>query len=180
MRLHRISYYADFGVYAALVCALILVAAVKDDWVGRARWSVSFLLGAAVWTLLEYVVHRFALHHLPVVSEMHALHHASPRAYVGTPTWLSLTILLAAIFLPTWWAFSLNIASGLLAGVMAGFLWYGIVHHAVHYRRPRRLASRLTAARQRHLQHHGRRQDVNFGVTTGLWDRLFGTLASRG
>ncbi|MGC2459911.1 MAG: sterol desaturase family protein [Steroidobacteraceae bacterium] len=179
MRLHKISYYADFAIYAALLCAIAMAAALVDDRLERAKWLVGFLVGAAGWTLLEYLLHRFVFHRLPVLSEMHAVHHVSPRAFVGTPTWLSLTILFCVIFLPAWWGFSINVASGLLAGVMAGFLWYGILHHAIHHRRPRMLASRLTATSQHHLRHHCCDQGGNFGVTTPLWDFVFRTMVPR-
>lgn len=179
VRLHKISYYADFAIYAALLCAIAVAAALVDDRLGRAKCLVGFLVGAAGWTLLEYLLHRFVLHRLPVLSEMHAVHHVSPRAFVGTPTWLSLTILFCVIFLPAWWGFSINVASGLLAGVMAGFLWYGILHHAIHHRRPRMLASRLTATSQHHLRHHCCDQGGNFGVTTPLWDFVFRTMVPR-
>jgi sterol desaturase/sphingolipid hydroxylase (fatty acid hydroxylase superfamily) len=58
---------------------------------------------------------------------------------------------------------------------MAGFLWYGIVHHAIHYRRPRTIAPRLLTATRRHALHHYSVQPGNFGVTTSLWDDVFGT-----
>ena len=179
VRLHKISYYADFAIYAALLCAIAVAAALVDDRLERAKWLLGFLVGAAGWTLLEYLFHRFVLHRLPVLSEMHAVHHVSPRAFVGTPTWLSLTILFCVMFLPAWWGFSINVASGLMAGVMAGFLWYGILHHAIHHRRPRMLASRLTATSQHHLRHHCCDQGGNFGVTTPLWDFVFRTIVPR-
>jgi sterol desaturase/sphingolipid hydroxylase (fatty acid hydroxylase superfamily) len=179
MRLHKFSYYADFAVYAALLCTMTFAAALVDDWQDRGKWLIGLFAGAAIWTLLEYLLHRFVLHRLPWLSGMHAVHHASPRAFVGTPTWLSLTVLFCAIFLPAWWGFSINVASGVLAGVMAGFLWYGILHHVIHHRRPRILASRSSAAAQRHLRHHCRDQCGNFGVTTELWDYVFGTILPR-
>ena len=66
-------------------------------------------------------------------------------------------------------------ASGLAIGVMAGFFWYGVVHHAIHYRKPRTLATRLLLATRRHAQHHYAREPGNFGVTTSFWDHVFGT-----
>jgi len=37
---------------------------------------------------------------------------------------------------------------------------------------------RLYEARLRHMTHHYR-EGVNYGVSTGFWDRVFGTLAAR-
>jgi sterol desaturase/sphingolipid hydroxylase (fatty acid hydroxylase superfamily) len=175
MVLSRTAYYADFAVYAAIIAGLTLSASLGLDWALRAKWLAAFLAGVAMWTLLEYLLHRFVLHRIPTFAQMHAVHHASPRAFVGTPTWVSLLILWIAIFVPAWRTLSLHIATGLIAGVMSGFLWYGILHHAVHHRRPRFLAQRLTACIHRHLRHHHAEVPGNFGVTTRLWDRLFGT-----
>jgi sterol desaturase/sphingolipid hydroxylase (fatty acid hydroxylase superfamily) len=175
MVLSRTAYYADFVVYAALIAVLTAIAAVDPDWGARLRWLAVFAGGITGWTLLEYLLHRFVLHHLPILADMHAVHHGSPRAYVGTPTWLSVSILWLAIFLPAWEYYGFDVASGIIAGVMTGFLWYGIVHHAIHHRRPRFLASRLTASIHRHLRHHYSQRPRNFGVTTPAWDQLFGT-----
>jgi sterol desaturase/sphingolipid hydroxylase (fatty acid hydroxylase superfamily) len=58
---------------------------------------------------------------------------------------------------------------------MAGFFWYGLVHHSIHHRKPRLIARRLIQASRRHAQHHYAMQSGNFGVTTSFWDRVFGT-----
>jgi len=65
-----------------------------------------------------------------------------------------LPILGGLFFLPIWRLFTLNIAFGALSGLIIGWLWYGIVHHVIHHRRPRRLAIALKAASHRHLRHH--------------------------
>jgi sterol desaturase/sphingolipid hydroxylase (fatty acid hydroxylase superfamily) len=63
-----------------------------------------------------------------------------------------------------------------MAGVMMGFLWYGIFHHAIHHGRPRALAALVLTCADRHQQHHFSGQPGNFGVTIPLWDYLFGTV----
>ncbi|HXR19010.1 MAG TPA: sterol desaturase family protein [Steroidobacteraceae bacterium] len=175
MLLSKTAYYADFAINAIIIGALTLIAACGADWARRLQWFALLVTGMVAWTLLEYLLHRFVLHQLPIFSHMHAAHHDSPRALVGAPTWLSLTFLWLAIFLPAWRSLSFNVASGLIAGVMLGYLWYGILHHAIHQRRPRLLASRLQTSIHRHLRHHYSSAAGNFGVTTPLWDYLFGT-----
>jgi sterol desaturase/sphingolipid hydroxylase (fatty acid hydroxylase superfamily) len=175
MRLTRTAYYADFGIYAAVLCVLIPAATVSANGTQRLHFFAAFLFAAAGWTLVEYLLHGFLLHRPSIFAAMHAVHHESPRAYVGTPTWATLGIIWLVVFVPAWRGVSLNVASGLTAGVMVGFLWYGIVHHAIHYRRPRMLASRLPATIRRHMHHHYSAQPGNFGVTIPLWDYVFGT-----
>jgi len=69
----------------------------------------------------------------------------------------------------------------LTVGMMAGFFWYGIVHHAIHHRRPRAIAPRLLAATRRHALHHYQRNPA-ISVYDPFWDHVFGTAldAARG
>ena len=179
MQLTKTAYYADFVIYAAVISVLSFIAAISADWTERLKWLAALVTGGAIWTLLEYLLHRYVLHGLPVFAAMHAVHHASPRAYVGTPTWITLAILWIVFFFPVWWCISFNVASGLIAGVMIGFLWYGIVHHAIHHGRPRLLASVMSTCALRHARHHYSGLTGNFGVTTPFWDCIFGTVVRR-
>lgn len=175
MRLSKTIYYADFVIYPVLVAIACLLAIWRNSPHAMAIWVQMALLGVLSWTLLEYILHRFVLHRIPVFALMHDAHHQVPLAFVGTPTWLSLAVIGAFVFLPAWALASSNTASGLTVGVMAGFFWYGIVHHAIHFRWPRYIARRLLVASRRHAQHHYAHQSGNFGVTTAFWDRVFGT-----
>ena len=175
MRLSKTAYHADFAIYTIVLGVLIAVAALSTNWVQRIHWFAAFTVAAACWTLLEYLLHRFLLHRVAPFAAMHGVHHDSPRAYVGTPTWATLGIIWLVVFVPAWRGVSFNVASGLTAGVMMGFLWYGIVHHVIHYRRPRLLAAWMPATTHRHLRHHYSPQPGNFGVTIPLWDYVFGT-----
>jgi sterol desaturase/sphingolipid hydroxylase (fatty acid hydroxylase superfamily) len=104
---------------------------------------------------------------------LHALHHEHPAALIGTPTWLS-----AGLFFGLWIALGrevpVPIADGLVAGLMAGYLFYAVVHDAVHHRRARS-GSWLHRAKRRHAQHHRAGPAAEFGVSTPLWDSVFGT-----
>jgi sterol desaturase/sphingolipid hydroxylase (fatty acid hydroxylase superfamily) len=139
--------------------------------VARIDWALALLAGIAVFSLLEYVAHRFVLHRVPPFRRLHAQHHAAPTALIGTPTWLSVAILAVGVFLPLWWGAGINLASGFSAGLILGYLWYVSMHHAVHRWRARQ-GSYLYRAKLRHAVHHRAEPWCNFGVTTGLWDFL--------
>ena len=47
------------------------------------------LAGAATWTFLEYVLHRFVLHGVAPFSDWHRQHHLRPLALICSPTVLS-------------------------------------------------------------------------------------------
>ena len=58
-------------------------------------------------------------------------------------------------------------------GIVCGFVVYEYVHYRIHFAHPRfAVEERLRA---RHLAHHMREPDAIFGVTTRIWDVVFGT-----
>jgi len=175
MRLSKTAYYADFAIYGAVITAAVIITGWRSNVHDFSVWLLAVVGGVIVWTLMEYIIHRYVFHQMPVFSPMHGAHHEAPLAFIGTPTWLSLGVIFGAVFLPAWGLGSLNTASGLAVGFMAGFSWYGLVHHDIHHRKPRLIARRLIVASRRHSQHHYSTQPGNFGVTTSFWDRVFGT-----
>ncbi len=172
VQLNWYVYLADFIVYPLAVVALAVFGMGTAAY--ASLWLATFLASLAAWTLVEYVLHRFVFHHLPIVEPMHEAHHADPGAMIGSPVWLSITIFAFGVFPPLWLALGANHASAVVAGLMAGYLWYMVVHHAVHHWAIDE-RSWLYAARMRHLLHHYRSQQRSYGVTIGLWDYVFGT-----
>jgi sterol desaturase/sphingolipid hydroxylase (fatty acid hydroxylase superfamily) len=175
----KVGYYADFIIYGLLVIGLVAFA-LREGRHDQLIWLAAAIAGAGSWTLIEYLLHRFVFHRMPFIADLHHAHHAAPRAYVGTPTWASLLTLAGVFFVPMWRLCSLNIALGAISGLITGWLWYGIVHHVIHHRRPRWLATTLKVASHRHFLHHSPYECGTFGVTTVLWDRLFATRIPNG
>jgi sterol desaturase/sphingolipid hydroxylase (fatty acid hydroxylase superfamily) len=178
VQLSKAGYYADFVVYPVLLLPLGAVVVWGSTWQQQIVWAIACLIGIAGWTLLEYVMHRVVLHHVPPFRGMHDLHHATPIAMVGTPTWFSAAFIGGGVLLPLWWQAGLNISSGLTFGLILGYLWYVLVHHAIHRWRAQD-GSYLYRAKRRHSQHHHVQQSYNFGVTTAYWDRFFGSARLR-
>ena len=170
----RVGYFADFAVYAIVLVALVTVG-VSGQAGSRSQWLGAAVGGAAAWTLIEYVLHRFVFHQVPAIAAIHFIHHRLPRSYLWTPTWASLAVLTGVFLLPLWrWA-SPTAALGVVTGIVAGYLWYGIEHHIIHHGRPRWVATALRGAGRRHALHHGSSNSGNFGVTTSVWDVAFAT-----
>lgn len=174
MRLSKANYYADIVVYPVVVAALFVGEFTGAHAVAPYRWLALCAIGLCSWTLIEYVIHRFVFHVVPPALQMHLAHHAEPRATIGTPIWLSFAAFALGGFLPLWSYGGFETASGGLAGLLLGYIWYIIVHHAVHHWRIEP-TSWLYTAKLRHTTHHYRSDDYNFGVTTRFWDRAFGT-----
>jgi sterol desaturase/sphingolipid hydroxylase (fatty acid hydroxylase superfamily) len=175
MQLSKYSYYSDFIVYPVVILTVAAVSMTGDRWLARTEWFGATIAGFVLWTLLEYILHRIALHRIAYFASLHHVHHAAPLSFVGTPPWISVFTLGGGIFIPAWWCFGTNAASGLTAGVMIGYWWYGIVHHVIHHGTRRSPHSYFGALQAWHLRHHYSPKGGNFGVTTGLWDHVFGT-----
>ncbi|WP_158509761.1 sterol desaturase family protein [Methylobacterium sp. AMS5] len=151
----RLAYYADFVSMPALALALILFG-------GATLPGIA--LGLVAWTLAEYVIHRVLFHRLPLFKAGHDEHHAKPSGRTGVTSWHSLLVF-GVLFLA--------LPAGVLAGLALGYLAYIAAHHAVHHWRiaPGHV---LYGLKIRHAMHH-RGDEVNFGVVTTAWDRVFGT-----
>jgi sterol desaturase/sphingolipid hydroxylase (fatty acid hydroxylase superfamily) len=165
-------YYSDFIVYPALLGAAALWT-VPSRLRGMPLWLAFFFLGVFSWTLTEYVVHRYAFHRLPVLSQLHEAHHVEPREHLGTPFWVG-ALALAVVLVVLVSAIGRSAGGGAGTGLIAGYLWYLCVHHAIHRWSALRF-SYLRRARRSHSRHHLSPDECNFGVTTDFWDRVFRT-----
>jgi len=133
------------------------------------------IAGWLLWTALEYLMHRFAFHGFAP----HWEHHAEPGdpQFIVAPLLLSLPMA-AAIWLLCWLAMGSPIEAGLaVAGVIAGYLAYELVHLRIHSRAAG--GPLLRALRRYHYYHHFADDRVCYGVTTPVWDAVFASLPKR-
>jgi sterol desaturase/sphingolipid hydroxylase (fatty acid hydroxylase superfamily) len=133
---------------------------------------VEFGAGLAIWTLIEYLMHRLAFHGFAP----HTEHHLNPsdRRYILAPLWLSTSgacSLFGILWLSTgWW----RTAASIVSGIIAGYLVYELIHLRIHSgKRGGRL---LRALRKHHYYHHFASDRVCFGVTSPVWDFIFRTI----
>lgn len=140
-----------------------------------------FLVGGFSWTLFEYVAHRFVFH---LVSEnprmqkfayiLHGNHHHFPRdrQRLFMPPIPSL-ILASAIF-GLQYLMLREYTYIFFPGFMLGYLMYGTMHYAIHaWNPPFKWMKPLW--RNHHL-HHYKNEHNGFGVSTTIWDHVFGTM----
>jgi sterol desaturase/sphingolipid hydroxylase (fatty acid hydroxylase superfamily) len=127
------------------------------------------LLGLIAWSLAEYGFHRFVLHGFCL--RYHRAHHINPRAETGIAYTSAAAIGIVAALI----SFRIAGAPGaaFTLGSLAGYVAYVTIHEGLHRWRIAP-SSFLYNNKRRHDQHHwGWR--FNFGVTTPLWDVVFGT-----
>jgi sterol desaturase/sphingolipid hydroxylase (fatty acid hydroxylase superfamily) len=159
-----------FGDFVTIPAAIVVFAALG----GVSRLPL-VVVGLAAWTLVEYLMHRFAFHRVPLGKRLHQLHHDHPADQDAERSSLSTPLLASPFGLAVLGGFGLDDGSAIFAGLLAGYLVFIAVHHAVH-RWPIGPRSLLYAIKLRHMTHH-RHDSCNFGVTTGVWDVVFRTEA---
>jgi sterol desaturase/sphingolipid hydroxylase (fatty acid hydroxylase superfamily) len=150
-----IVYFGE--MLAASLLAIVLLA------ISQLRLSSEAALfagGVVALTLAEYVVHRFVLHGFAPTE--HRLHHANPDGAVLTIFW-QIWICFALVYLIAGGAF--------VAGALVAYTWYLFVHHCAHHG-----PDKLPLPLLKHHQSHHRIATRNYGVSTTLWDHVFGTM----
>jgi sterol desaturase/sphingolipid hydroxylase (fatty acid hydroxylase superfamily) len=168
---------ADFAFYGLIVLALA-TATLRGTAPGHAWAALGWtLLGAAAWTLAEYGLHRYVLHGVQPFKRWHALHHARPASLISAPTLLTAALFLVFVFLPVWWLAPSWRGCAATLGLMLGYLAYIATHHAVHHSPGRR--GWLFRQRRWHALHHRPGVQACYGVSVRVWDRVFGSDASR-
>ena len=173
----RRLFFLDFLVFPAAILSCATIAAINLSDVSYWGLALLCLAGVATWTLVEYLMHRFVFHHFPVFTAMHLDHHRQPHELIGTPTLITLTTFGLLVFYPAYALSGLEQASAFSTGLMGGYLAYVSIHFIVHNKGSGGLPWMKQLIRLHAVHHH----DIshNFGVTTGFWDRVFGTLAKR-
>jgi sterol desaturase/sphingolipid hydroxylase (fatty acid hydroxylase superfamily) len=137
--------------------------------------------GALLWTFAEYMLHRFAMHELRgrgMMSREHLEHHVR-ATWTFDPvvllSWLGVLVVGAGVWGPLGWLVAgPAVGIGLGAGWVLGYGFYELQHALAHLRAP---GTRYAAwLRRHHFHHHFGHPMANHGVTTAVWDRVFGTL----
>ncbi len=143
-----------------------------------------FLIGFFSWTLGEYLLHRFLYHdktgagyNKGIRYILHGIHHKYPHdgSKVVLPPVPSLIIasLIFGFFYLIMGVHTLVFGSGFLVGYLA----YMNVHYIVHAIPP---PKKFNFWWRHHNIHHYVQHDRAFGVSTSLWDRVFGTMPEPG
>ncbi|XP_050544092.1 fatty acid 2-hydroxylase [Daktulosphaira vitifoliae] len=144
----------------------------------------STVLGLLLWPLIEYTIHRWLFHLQPPDNSpllitlhfgIHGLHHKVPfddRRLLFPPVPAAVLISFAyGIYLmlfPHW------MAPMVLAGMIAGYVTYDLIHFYLHYGCPRE-GTYLYTMKRYHNQHHFAHHESGFGISCQFWDHIFGT-----
>lgn len=193
------SDFLEFFTHISPVTVLVIWVPVAVYFLFRAAAAVApgagwghipagFLLGIVIWTFAEYMLHRFVFHYEPKTERQekifflfHGVHHAQPqlKTRLVMPPVVSIPLaflfyglyhLVVAVLMgePQW-------VAPLFSGFVVGYLIYDMTHYATHHFPMR--SGYLKYLKRYHMMHHYKTPNQRFGVSSPVWDFVFGTVA---
>jgi sterol desaturase/sphingolipid hydroxylase (fatty acid hydroxylase superfamily) len=143
-----------------------------------------FVAAIFAWTLAEYLLHRFVFHYVderPWVQRFHYLVHGVHHEYPSDPHHLFMppvpSLILASLFGGLFYLLMGRYGVPFLAGFIVGYLMYSTMHYLMH--RVKNPPAFLRGLWRHHHLHHFKSPDKAFGVSSPLWDWVFGTMPER-
>ncbi len=142
---------------------------------------VLFLAGVFFWTFTEYVLHRFVFHFMPdgergkkIHYIIHGNHHEYPRDRERLFMPAAPSLIIASLFFIVMFLVLGKNAFSFFPGFLFGYLVYGSMHYAIHAWNPP--FKWMKGLWRNHHLHHYKNDHMGFGVSSTLWDHIFGTM----
>jgi sterol desaturase/sphingolipid hydroxylase (fatty acid hydroxylase superfamily) len=174
-----------WGLYLPIISLMLYYSSARLE-LNTLRIALTFLAGMLFWSLFEYMIHRFAFHYIAeneramkIVYIMHGNHHEYPRDkerlfMPPVPSLLIAAIVFSTMYFVAGLFDSTYYVFAFFPGFMLGYLIYGSMHYAIHaWNPPFKWMKPLW--RNHHL-HHYKNTELGFGVSSTLWDHVFGTM----
>lgn len=167
-----------------LYAAALLYWSVRNNLLSPLITVLLFVAGMLFFTWVEYNIHRYVFHmgtKTPMREKIqyviHGVHHEYPKdkERLAMPPLLSITIGTILLFL-----FRLVLGDfvfAFLPGFLVGYALYLAVHYSVHACAPPKNFLRYWWIN--HSMHHYKDGAVDFGVSSPLWDFVYGTSTLR-
>jgi len=173
------AFYTTYSLFVALLVGF----GSHHPWFGMAF----YLTGIPVWSLVEYLFHRYVLHgRFPPgqgllrrflherLDPLHWEHHDRP--FDGWHISGELKDILPLFFVaaPFSFLFPVYTLPALLAGVVESYVGEEWLHYFLHFGKSRNRYFRHL--KRYHLYHHSPRgMEKGYGITSGIWDLVFHT-----
>ena len=149
--------------------------------IGALVYIEYFFIGLFVWTFTEYIMHRFIFHYVPknkIGLRLHFIFHGVHHDYPSDAKRLvlppSVSIPLATGFYFLFNAIlPANYVFGFFPGFILGYLFYDISHYAIHHFNFK--GKIWKSIKQHHMLHHYQTPSKGYGVSSPLWDKIFGS-----
>jgi sterol desaturase/sphingolipid hydroxylase (fatty acid hydroxylase superfamily) len=167
----------------ALFFLISAIVSAADAWL---RIPLGLVIGLVLWTLSEYLLHRFVFHFKPrapwqerIVFLFHGIHHYQPncKTRLVMPPVVSIPlsfVFYGAVYLVAGVALgAYTWVAPIFSGLIFGYLAYDLTHYATHHLP---LKGRyLKYLKKHHMLHHFKTPDARYGVSSPIWDFVFGT-----
>jgi sterol desaturase/sphingolipid hydroxylase (fatty acid hydroxylase superfamily) len=145
------------------------------------RVLLTFLIGIFFWTFFEYIAHRYIFHwgsKNPRIQKLaytlHGNHHHYPRDKQRLFMPPVPSIVIASVIFGIMYLLMRDNAFMFFPGFILGYLLYGSIHYAIHAWNP--LFKWMKPLWRNHHLHHYKDEHNGFGVSSTLWDHVFGTM----
>lgn len=182
-KLTRTHAFVPVAIFYTVSAGLLYYAFVYNA-VDALMLLVFFISGLFFWTFFEYMAHRFAFHmdtntklKAWIQYTFHGIHHEYPRdkQRVAMPPVASV-ILSSVIIIIFRLVFGIP-GFPLVAGFLSGYATYLLIHYSIHAKIPPK--SFIGKLWMHHSIHHYKDDTVAFGVSSPLWDMVFGTMPKK-
>jgi len=139
-----------------------------------------FFTGWFIFSFVEYHVHK-GVYHMPATTKsrekmqymFHGVHHDYPKDKQRLALPPSVSIVIGTVLLIIFELILDKYSFAFLAGFMVGYAFYLLIHFCVHIFRPPNNFLKLLWTN--HAIHHYMDDTVMFGVSSALWDHIYGT-----
>ncbi len=160
---------------------MIMLSYFGFRYTGIAAGIMCFILGVILWSLTEYVIHRWAFHYPPKTDIgkkmhflVHGIHHDYPRDATRLVMPLLVSLPLAIIFYLIFEALFGIYHFEVFSGFMLGYVSYDSIHYATHHLDMKGRIGKFL--KTYHLRHHYADENTAYGVSNPMWDYVFGTV----
>lgn len=192
------SDFLEFFTHISPVAVTVIWLPVAEFFIARSVGSADagegfptyipagIVLGLFLWTISEYLLHRFVFHFQPhqawqerIIFLFHGIHHAQPQCKTRLVMPPAVSVPLAAVFYGLFYGIVGNVLRAptwvdpLVAGFILGYLAYDLTHYATHHFPMRKGIWKYL--KRYHMQHHYKTPNQRFGVSSPIWDHVFGT-----
>ncbi|MEM1122892.1 MAG: sterol desaturase family protein [Bacteroidota bacterium] len=159
----------------------LMYLAITSPTINLIQVGLWFVGGIGIWTVTEYVLHRWLFHYEPpgkLGKRMHFIFHGVHHDYPNDSKRL---VMPPAVSIPLASAFYFLFRSAVphdgffafFAGFLAGYLFYDMLHYAIHHAPMK--GKIWMALKTHHLKHHFKNPDAGYGVSSPLWDLVVGS-----
>eukprot|EP01132_Coremiostelium_polycephalum_P006737 gene6737-8353_t len=150
--------------------------------------TIVFSSGLFIWAFVEYLLHRFVFHlstsgywgnffHFFI----HGIHHITPNDSTRLTFPPMFSVVIGYAFYRLFLNFPTHLQENgfnwaLYGGIALGYMLYDTLHYYFHHGDISWLPSIFKAMKTNHLNHHYKDDVKNFGVTSPIFDYVFGTI----